>query len=109
MGSGALKTLSSDEIPHYQFLHFFSHRRDSLEPRVGLLLGSLSVGSCDGGLFFVVYAPIVYYGLPSLARACVTVPLNVSPDLGSRCGAQHDLAMIDTDSSLVTCYDDHGI
>ena len=35
---------------------------------------------------------------------CVTLPLNVSLDLGLVCGAQHDLAMIDTDSCLITCY-----
>src|SRR6266704_7147477 len=34
----------------------------------------------------------------------VTLPLNVSLDLGSVRGAQHDLAMIDTDRFLVTCY-----
>ena len=31
--------------------------------------------------------------------ASVTLPLNVSLDLGSRHGAQHDLATIDTDFS----------
>ncbi len=34
----------------------------------------------------------------------VTLPPNVSLDLGLMCGAQHDLAMRDTDSGLVTCY-----
>ncbi len=35
----------------------------------------------------------------TVERLYVTLPLNVSLDLGSECGAQHDLAMIDTDSS----------
>src|SRR6266702_1847629 len=35
----------------------------------------------------------------------VTLPLNVSLDLGSTCRAQHDLAAIDTDPCLVTCYE----
>ena len=35
---------------------------------------------------------------------CVTLPLNVSLDLGLVRGAQHDLAIIDTDHLLVTCY-----
>ncbi len=32
------------------------------------------------------------------------LPLNVSLDLGSTCGAQRDLAIIDTDYLRVTCY-----
>ncbi len=39
-------------------------------------------------------------------RVNVTLPLNVSLDLGLMCGTQHDLAMIDTDFLLVTCYDE---
>src|SRR6266702_512646 len=39
-----------------------------------------------------------------LVRLDVTLPLNVSLDLGSVSGAQHNLAIIDTDHLLVTCY-----
>src|SRR6266571_2759064 len=34
----------------------------------------------------------------------VMLPQNVSLDLGSRCGVQYDLAIIDTDPLLITCY-----
>ncbi len=41
----------------------------------------------------VMCATMKYLGLN------VTLPLNVSLDLGSECGAQHNLVMIDMDSS----------
>src|SRR6266702_4999256 len=46
------------------------------------------------------YAKIVNH----ISMGIVTLPLNVSLDLGSVRGAQYDLAMIDTDRLLVTCY-----
>ena len=41
--------------------------------------------------------------LNSMQMSLVTLPLNVSLDLGSMGGAQHDLAIIDTDPCLVMC------
>ncbi len=38
--------------------------------------------------------------------AVVTLPLNVSLDLGLARGTQHDLAAIDTDPCFVMCYDE---
>ncbi len=67
MGSGVLKTLSPDEVSHYQLLYIFSCSGYSSEPHVGLLLWSLSIGLCRHYLFFITDASVVDYRVASLA------------------------------------------
>jgi len=66
MGSGALKTLSSDEVPHHQFLYVFSRGGHSSKPCVSLLLWGLSVCPRRYYWFFVTNTPIVNHRLTSL-------------------------------------------
>src|SRR6266702_8010401 len=77
MGSGALKTLSSDKIPHHQFLYVFSCGSHSSKPFVRLLLWRLSIGSCRCYLFFFSDASVIHYGFAPLGLSQGPVPLSV--------------------------------
>src|SRR6266702_368267 len=66
MGSGVLKALPSNEVPYDQFLYIFSRSSHSTEPCVCLLLGGLSGGSCNEGLFLVAGTSVVDYVVMSL-------------------------------------------
>src|SRR6266702_886375 len=66
MGSGILKTLSSDEVPHHQFLYVFSRGGHPSEPCVCLLLWGLSVSSCHYYWLFITDASVIDHGFTSL-------------------------------------------
>src|SRR6266702_1595571 len=72
MGSGALKILSSDEVPHNQFLYFFPCGCYSAKPCVSLLLWGLSGGPCNETLLFFANTSIVDYCIASLTWAWVS-------------------------------------
>ncbi len=65
MGSGILKTLSSNKVPYDKLLYFFSHTSHSSKPCIGLLLGCLS--ACHEHLVVFNDAPVIYYRFASLA------------------------------------------
>jgi len=75
MGSGVLKTLSSNEVPHHQFLYVFSGRGYSLEPCISLLLWRLSVGTRYHRLFFITDTSVVDHGVTPLTWAWDPVAL----------------------------------
>src|SRR6266571_949607 len=56
MGSGVLKTLSSYEVPHYQFLYVFSCSCDSDVPFCGTYNTQLRVSLSSFLLLFVLFA-----------------------------------------------------
>jgi len=66
MGSGILKTLSSNKVSHHQFLHVFSHSGHSSKPRIGLLLWGLIVWSFSHRLFIIANASVVNHRFSSL-------------------------------------------
>src|SRR6266702_1603463 len=74
MGSGVLKTLSSDKVSHHQFLHVFSCGGHSPKPFVCLLLWGLGIRSCRG-YFFFINTPIIHDGFASLALSWGPVSL----------------------------------
>ncbi len=76
MGSGVLKTLSSDKVPYYQFLYVFSCRSYSSKPCIGLLLQSLGVRSCHRD-FLITDASVVDDGIVSSAEVRGPVALVV--------------------------------
>src|SRR6266702_3259623 len=69
MGSGVLKTLSSNEVPHHQFLYVFSRGGHPSEPCVRLLLWGLSVSSCRYYWLFIADASVVDHRFMSLTRS----------------------------------------
>ncbi|SRR6266702_2848217 len=79
MGSGILKILPPNKVSHNQFLYIFFHCGYSLEPCVGLLLWSLSIGPCPYCLFFVTNASIIDYRIASLAGSWRPILLVVGP------------------------------
>src|SRR6266702_196803 len=78
MGSGILKTLSSDEVPYDQFLYIFSCCSYPSKPHIGLLLRSLGGCSCRRDLLFTD-ASVVDYGVASSAGVWGPVALVVRP------------------------------
>src|SRR6266702_1822479 len=76
MGSGVLKTLSSDKISHHQFLHVFSGGGHSSKPFVCLLLWGLGICLCRRHFFFID-APVIHNGFASLALSWGPVSLIV--------------------------------
>src|SRR6266702_2197180 len=79
MGSGTLKTLSSCEVSHNQFLYVLPCGCHSSKPHVCLLLRSLSGRSCNDGLFFIIGASVVDYRVASLTRLWRPILLTTSP------------------------------
>ena len=77
MGSGVLKTLSSDEISHHQFLHVFSCGGHSSKPFVCLLLWGLN-GRSRYRRFLFAYASIIDYCFASLTGTWSPVALPFS-------------------------------
>ncbi len=77
MGSGILKTLSSHEVPHNQFLYIFSSCCHSPKPVVGLLLWCLSGRLCNCVWFFIDDTSVVHYCIASLTRVWSPLPLVV--------------------------------
>src|SRR6266702_2759113 len=77
MGSGALKTLSSDKIPHNQFLHVFSCGGHPSKPCVRLLLRGLSISPCCYYWLLVADASVVDYRFASLSWLWGPVPPSV--------------------------------
>src|SRR6266702_342664 len=78
MGSGVLKTLSSDKVSYYQLLYVFPCSGHSSKPCIGLLLWGLSICSCCHYLLFVASASVINYCFASLALAWGPVSLVIT-------------------------------
>ncbi len=86
MGSGTLKTLLSNEVPHYYLLYIFAGGGHPSKPCIGLLLQSLGVCSCRD-YFFITNAPIINYRFMSLALTRGPISLVVTWPIPSMLGA----------------------